>query len=735
MSVTNPPARGDGEAPAPAPAPVTVDDGLELIDAGDEDLREAIADHVERGLLEEPASDLPARIPRELTPLILRSRLRILKAGCYALTFTPNPSRSPFVLPRIWYQGTMRVETFGGARASGDLYRTGLFALPIEHRILAGSDAVSTIPSYPRHAYRYHLRVTSLPWLTFGSSLTISFERHLFSHSTGAWTNQGTFTATMSWTTAPTGSPDPNQYLSGTVKDAAGVAVGTMTMGWVSTRLRKATVEIDRVAQSEAPLSNAAGTETWATIGAKCGWDIHAYESDTELSEPSGESWSDAELHQQLLTSRDSHDLDSGWRYVILAVRRLDSTTRGIMFDAFATDSNNVPREGAALASHWTIPNSTSWGTTAGSRFGAAMDPYFRTAVHELGHAFNLIHNESEGISGTTFMSTTPTVVAAGTSSNPFPGNITWDFHATNKHRLRHWPDVYVRPGGRPFASAHSTTPIVSDELVEYAESMTVAVRPLLAHTPLGAPVRLEVVLRNDSEGPVEAPADLRFEHGHVTGRVVGPGGESHPFRSLVRCLDDEETVELEPGGIRTGSLTLLRGPDGALFGAPGVYTVEVDVDWTTLMSGPVRASGRASVFIDAPEGDASNEAAAVALAEPDLHVVVALGGGDHLVGGLQALDAAMADDMLRPHYAVTEAKHAGRAFFDRPASADGLADAVDAHMVATADELRELGAIVEDADDLDDDARGDAKAALRGAADAHPLTDVMPDLLSDLDG
>jgi hypothetical protein len=730
VGATDDPTRGNGDVTA---AVGTTEEPIEVLDASQEDIRAAIADHLDQGLLDErDVADLQPSLLRPGPTIgseILRHRLRILRAGCYLVSFLPRRSNFPFVFPTIIYAGTLRVETSGGARASGDLYRRA-FTFKTAGLTSPVPNPAAGIPIFPRSQYRYYLRVTSLPWLTFGSSLTLKFRRHLFNHSTGTWTDQGEFSAALSWTDAPASYPDPKQFLSGPVRDASGVTVGTLSMAWVSVRLRRAVVEIDRVAASEAPMANAAGTETWASIGAKSGWRIRAHESDTDLTEPSGASWSNAELHAQLLASRDNNNLDREWRYVILAVRQLDATTRGIMFDAGATDSNNVPREGAAVASHWMIPDTPQWGNVRGQRFGAATDPYFRTAVHELGHALNLIHNESEGISGTTFMSTTPTVVGVATAADPFPGNITWDFHPDNKHRLRHWPDVYVRPGGRPFASGHTATPIVTDDLVEYATDLTVEVRPLNLRVPLGAPARLEVVLRNVGAAPAAVPASLRFEDGHVAGHVTGPSGVPHDFASLVRCVDTEETTQLAPGEVVTGSLTLLRGPDGPLFAGPGLHTIDVEIDWSVSPAGPMRATGRASILVDAPATEHEADAAAAVLAEPDLHVVVALGGGDHLTDGIRALDAGMASDGLRPHYAVTEALHAGRPFLGRSVEIDELTDAVAEEVVATADELAQLASVLEATPELTDEQRDGAVRSLRRAAAENPLAGDAPEAL-----
>jgi hypothetical protein len=76
--------------------------------------------------------------------------------------------------------------------------------------------------------------------------------------------------------------------------------------------------------------------------------------------------------------------------------------------------------------------------------------------------------------------------------------------------------------------------------------------------------------------------------------------------------------------------------------------------------------------------------------------VVVALGGGDHLPAGTAALEAALSAAPLRPHYAVTEALHTGRPFFDRAASgADGVTAAVGEDVVATGDEVTAVSRVL----------------------------------------
>lgn len=573
-----------------------------------------------------------------------------LRGGCWLISYTPLLS------PLIAFDGTLRVETHAGGRtASGDLYqRRPILLNPVNPSPVLGPgpNPAKGIPVFPRAQYRHYLRVTSLPeFFTFGNSFNLGFEMYRFTSASGTWASQGAFNATMVWMAAPSGYPSTHDYIEGDVRDATGRVVGRLKAGWVSPRLRRISVEIDTVAGCERPVNNGAGLG-WAQIFDAINWDTTVLLGDTNVAQPSGASWSDAEMHAAMLARREAVSLDAQWRYHLLAVRNIDSTPRGIMYDAFGTDSNNVPREGVGIATHWTIPDTAEWGLVRGQRFGAAAAPFFRTAVHELGHALGLFHNTVDN----GFMNTTDVIAGNATSTTPFPNNIKWAFADDDLKRLRHYPDIFIRPGGTAFGTASTATPpITPTDLEVEMPGLELTVIPLLPEVPIGAPVRVKLALTNMSDTDICVPAKLSLKTDFVRGWAVDPSGTKRSFSPLIHCIEDRPMRLLSAGESISADLTLLRGGQGALFPSSGVYQIGVEVTWDV---GELHAvvQGQADVMIMGARDPAHAEAALRLLATPDAHLVLAL-GGDHLPKGLDAIHAAMDNDMLRPHYAVVEAK------------------------------------------------------------------------------
>jgi predicted Zn-dependent protease len=653
--------------------------------------------HLPAELLQLLSPDVSTTDLPQLTPLPFR--FYSLNVGSYLVRFDPTGTS-------YHYDGTIRVSRQGlNTTASGDLYYhkpliVWPFPIPVPPIISPQQDISSLlgepnpangIPKFARSRYRYYLRITELlEGISPAKTFTMRYEMWKFNgvSATPMWTNEGTFSAEMTFGSAPASYPSGADYLTGKVKNSAGTIVGNLTMGQVSKYLREATVEIDSVSGSEAPVDSGVG-HTWQSVFDSVGWKINVVSSNNNVVEPSGNSWSDGEMHAAMLARRDSSDLDSEWRYHILAVKNIDSTPRGIMYDAFGTDSNNIPREGIGIASHWVIPNANPWGKTKGLRFGTAKAPYFRTALHEIGHAMGLYHNTVDfGI-----MNTTDVIAAGAVAPVQFPDNIKWLHAPDDQKRLRHMPDMFVRPGGIPFGGSYSTQPISPDDEHVDAVGLALQVTPLNDVLPIGAPARFEISLTNQSDLLLPAPASLQMKSGFVSGRVTDPSGTVRSFSSIVICVEEVPLSYMQPGDVRTESLTLLRGGDGALFPIAGAYTVDVDVTWD-LNGGHVGVTGSTNVYVTGAQTDSHARAALKILSTPDTLLSLAI-TGDHLVEGNEAIQAALADKTLNPHFAYVEAKRLAQPFAQREANLDAAAALLTSKTVMSSSEIRKCAKLI----------------------------------------
>jgi hypothetical protein len=323
-------------------------------------------------------------------------------------------------------------------------------------------------------------------------------------------------------------------------------------------------------------------------------------------------------------------------------------------------------------------------GSGAGKR-AAETVTYFRTSLHEFGHAMGLVHNQIDN----GFMNPTDGVArhSLTTPDTPFPKNMRWAYHPDDEMRLRHWPDTAVRPAGISLFGGNS--PMAAIKSGQHRLEVT----PEIASVPLGAPVRVNLTLTNITDDAVLAPDNLSLKSDFVRGQVVDPVGTVRTFAPLVISEFQDPLPLLDPGQSFTGSLTLARGGEGELFPLPGDYRIVVQVTWDSGAS-DVFAAGEARVTVT-PEADAAHaDAARKVLATPEVPLALAL-GGDHLKEGNEAIAAALGNPTLRPHFAYLEAKRLATRFFKRMPDLQAAADLIDDTTVLSPAEFRRLVQIV----------------------------------------
>jgi hypothetical protein len=613
--------------------------------------------------------------------------------GCYEVTIRRTHSLWPQV-------GTLRVDRQApdagpdGLIVSGDLYNQRLFpwppigplspvlADPGDHQDappVAGSVAAAAsritlfppwrrrrIPIFPRSRYHSYLNCTrlSVPRFTIGTrpcQVTIDLEQFDYTHPpTGSF--KGSFPSSPSRTVRWVLNQLPGPvvpWLGGPEFEGrlfeGGVDRGSVHLTWVSSFLRRAVVEIDTLqgAVAPQPVPNAAGTGTefFDTVFSGARWQLSVEVDQVDIPVPAGvtpdQCWSSGNLHNLMASVRKATtSLDTEWRTHLIVVPARLGCARGVMYDQI-----DVPREGSASFSDDGYPDtdSSNFGTAENQRQRDVPRAFLRSATHEVTHAFNQIHQESETMADNSIMSTTPSVanVLGGPATGDpgvFPDQINLALNSTVRNHLAHMPDPVIRPGGWPFASWFpSGAPQAADRNLFDPSEVTLEVTADTDRAALGTPVVVRWTLTNHTAVDLVVPNDLRLEALYATMSVADENGVDRPFRPFVITCERASLAPLGPGEQLSAEHRVFWSSDGFVLERPGRHVVTVAVTWSA--GGiPVGVLGSAEVWVDRPVNDGENRDAALVMNE-QVGRWVALGGeAEHLteaVDRLNALDSA----------------------------------------------------------------------------------------------
>ena len=574
-----------------------------------------------------------------------------LREGCYKVTFRPKGSHWLFGRR---YPGTVRVEhTDEGIRFSGDLYSFGrdIFVRPIllEGRVerlrLAmlgdaddelAADAPGDIPIYSRTSYYSYLKGTGASLFSIKRehcpcTFSLTFDEYRYEHPASGFS--GTFPA------APTRSirfsmkhTTTADYYEGNVWEG-NTLLGTVTMRWISSSFRRATLVIHRLEGAEQP--EAVGIENFATVFATAGWNLTVnYAGEVPLPaslvgvQDPNDCWTFPNMAELMesVPGYDPADLDSVWRAHLVAIPAELGCSRGWMFDSGTGNPNDIGREGAVTQSHDGYPAADS------SNFGAAEDglqrdfprAFLRSASHEVGHTFNQIHQSFEGGSDNSIMTTTPSVAdVLAAAGQTFPDDINLGFNATVRRHLIHLPDPAVRPGAIEFFGAAIVAP-QADE-VAWLPELALTIEADTDTLSLGEPLSLRWTLTNVGEAPVPVPRHVDVASMTARVSVTDPDGLVTFLRPAEQTACVQNPLrELAPKQSVSGSATVFWGRDGFVFRKPGRHVVELMLLWqvNTLDLG---ADAEIAIWVAYPLTDKDNRMAALLL-DPEVGRAVALG-------------------------------------------------------------------------------------------------------------
>jgi hypothetical protein len=333
-----------------------------------------------------------------------------------------------------------------------------------------------------------------------------------------------------------------------------------------------------------------------------------------------------------MLTARDpAVNLDREWRVHMLVVPARLGCDRGIMYDFLG-----APREGCVTYSDDGYPAAES------AHFGSATDmrqrdvprAYLRSAIHEITHTFNQIHQELEGGRDNSIMTSTPAVadVLAGLGTGApgvFPDQIDLAMNPVVRNHLVHMPDPIVRPGGWPFNSWRQAGFPQATNRAGAGLRLTVA--GPRAGIVLGSPVELAWTLTNDSGRTVVTPGDITLEGPFTSLWIVDDQEHERPYTPVVAICESAVLGDLADGASVTAAHRLFWGADGFAFPGPGRYRVVLAVRWVA-GGEPVTVGSEWALTVTEPATTADREAAELAL-DPEVGLWVALGGDAYHLG------------------------------------------------------------------------------------------------------
>jgi hypothetical protein len=351
-----------------------------------------------------------------------------------------------------------------------------------------------------------------------------------------------------------------------------------------------------------------------------------------------GTSWSDAEMHDAMQTYWSRFANTSQWALWTLFANKHDrgSGLGGIMFD----DIGPNHRQGTSLFYDSFISNAPS-----GDADPAAWVKRMRfwTAVHEMGHAFNLAHswqkqhptswgtpwiplaNEPEARS---FMNY-PYNVSGGQTA--FFSDFQFRFSNNELLFMRHAPERFVKMGGANWFDNHGFEGANIQENPTFRLETRVN-RKTPAYEFL-EPVNIELKLTNLSDRPQLVEKDILDCNEHltiVTKRENDPAKQMTPF---AHYCSESKLVALQPGQSLYGTLMVSVGRGGWNIDDAGRYVIQICLhhDERDIVSEPMHLVVR-------PASNFDEQVLAQDFFNEDVGRILTFGGSRVLESGLNTL-------------------------------------------------------------------------------------------------
>lgn len=342
-------------------------------------------------------------------------------------------------------------------------------------------------------------------------------------------------------------------------------------------------------------------------------------------------TWSDAEMHDAMVQYWSRFADRPQWAMWVLFAARHDMGRGlgGIMFD----DIGPNHRQGTAIFTDSFIQD-----VPPGDPNAAAFRRrnVFWTAVHEVGHAFNLAHSWQKALGvpqgapgdpwiplanqpeARSFMNY-PDRVAGGQAA--FFGDFRYRFTDDELAFLRHAPRRFVQMGNANWFVNHG---FEAPSRLLQSGRWGLYLRPNRDGNDFAfmEPVVLELKLKNESQHEARVDPHLLEDGRHITLFVQREGSDVRMWRPMMTRCHEASDAPLKAGASIYGAHLISASPEGWLIDEPGFYRVQAAVD----LGGEVVISNVLRLHV-APPASADANALATDYFREDVGRALAFGG------------------------------------------------------------------------------------------------------------
>lgn len=335
------------------------------------------------------------------------------------------------------------------------------------------------------------------------------------------------------------------------------------------------------------------------TVYRRSGFDVQVSGASTVPLTGAGanQAWSDMEMHDAMQTAWSRNANIPQWAlWVFFANQYEDPDTGqgdtgmgGIMFDSIGRE-----RQGTAIFYNSFISEQPA-GDAQAAAYVARMR--FWTAVHEMGHAFNLLHSWQKAL-GQPWIPMANVPEARSFMNYPyrvqgkvpaFFSNFEYRFTDSELLFMRHAPRQFVQMGNAAFATSHAFEEARISPQPDF--SLEIRFNRPKPEFDFMEPVVAEVKLKNTSAEPKIVDANLLTDLHELSIMVRKDGGEAREYHGFATSCRKARPSVLAPGEALYNSVYLAAGANGLDLAEPGYYTVRamIALNDEDVMSPPVR--------------------------------------------------------------------------------------------------------------------------------------------------